>query len=159
KPEQIKRYLAKEVIGSLPNASAIDLSQFAGLNAERGDESDENDDGYSELLAELRSPKPAQGAGAYEVSLIGRWSEAGAVASSASSDTLRTPLAGRVIEVGIEDADGKRHVVLQSVVPGRRYAIGKGEGCDIVVNGLYASRRHCEVWMDRGAWWASDAGS
>ena len=36
KPEQIKRYLSKEVIGGLSNASAIDLSQFAGLNAERG---------------------------------------------------------------------------------------------------------------------------
>ena len=34
RPEQIKRYLAKEVIARLRNASAIDLSQFAGLNAE-----------------------------------------------------------------------------------------------------------------------------
>src|SRR5215467_6008976 len=34
-PEQIKHYLAKEVIARLPNASAIDLSQFAGLNAGR----------------------------------------------------------------------------------------------------------------------------
>ena len=33
KPEQIKHYLAKEVIAGLRNASAIDLSQFAGLNA------------------------------------------------------------------------------------------------------------------------------
>jgi hypothetical protein len=31
KPEQVKRYLAREVIGGLPNAAAIDLSQFAGL--------------------------------------------------------------------------------------------------------------------------------
>src|ERR1700675_867357 len=30
KPEQIKHYLAKEVIAGLRNASAIDLSQFAG---------------------------------------------------------------------------------------------------------------------------------
>ena len=49
--------------------------------------------------------------------------------------------------------------MLQSVVPGRRYAIGKGEGCDIVVNGAYASRRHCEIWLDHGAWWVTDAGS
>ena len=34
KPEQIKQYLAKEVIGRLPNASAIDLSHFGGLNVE-----------------------------------------------------------------------------------------------------------------------------
>ncbi len=32
KPEQVKRYLAREVIGRLPNAAAIDLSQFAGLS-------------------------------------------------------------------------------------------------------------------------------
>ena len=31
RPEQIKRYLAREVIAALPNAAAIDLSQFAGL--------------------------------------------------------------------------------------------------------------------------------
>src|SRR5204863_9560282 len=35
----------------------------------------------------------------------------------------------------------------------------KGEGCDIAVNGTFASRRHCEIWLDSGAWWASDAGS
>jgi len=161
KPEQIKRYLANEVIAGLPNASAIDLSQFAGLNAERGEESDEDNDDYSELLAELRSSKPTQGARAYEINLIGRWSEASASSTPASSRAaiLRTPLAGRAVEIGIEDADGRRQVVLPSVVPGRRYAIGKGEGCDVVVNGLYASRRHCEIWLDRGAWWVSDSGS
>ena len=35
RPEQVKHYLAKEIIAGLRNASAIDLSQFAGLNAER----------------------------------------------------------------------------------------------------------------------------
>ena len=30
-PEQVKQYLAREIIARLPNASAIDLSQFAGL--------------------------------------------------------------------------------------------------------------------------------
>ena len=29
RPEQVKRYLAREVIGRLPNAAVIDLSQFA----------------------------------------------------------------------------------------------------------------------------------
>jgi len=161
KPEQIKRYLSKEVISSLPNASAIDLSQFAGLNAGRGDEVDEDDEGYSELLADLRSSKPPEGSRTYEVSLIGRWSEAGALPSGSAPrpDTPRTPLAGRAIEIEIEDSDGRRRVVLQSVVPGRRYAIGKGDGCDVAVNGLYASRRHCEIWFDRGAWWVTDAGS
>ena len=32
RPEQVKRYLAREVIGGLPNAAVIDLSQFAGLS-------------------------------------------------------------------------------------------------------------------------------
>jgi pSer/pThr/pTyr-binding forkhead associated (FHA) protein len=70
---------------------------------------------------------------------------------------MRTPLAG--VEVRIEDADGTRHARLASDVPGRRFVIGKESGCDIVVNGLYASRRHCEIWFERGAWWVTDAGS
>src|SRR5215475_7593793 len=43
RPEQIKEYLAKEVIGALPNAGAIDLSQFSGLNAEREENAEEDD--------------------------------------------------------------------------------------------------------------------
>src|SRR4029453_1483501 len=30
-PEQVKHYLSREIIARLPNASAIDLTQFAGL--------------------------------------------------------------------------------------------------------------------------------
>src|SRR5438132_11155486 len=71
RPEQINLYLAKEVIGGLPNASAIDLSQFAGLNVGHDDEDAADDDDYSELLAELRRPQPAPGVRPYEVSLIG----------------------------------------------------------------------------------------
>ena len=33
----------------------------------------------------------------------------------------------------IDDATGHRHVTLPSVVPGRRYAVGNGDGCDVVV--------------------------
>jgi len=161
RPEQIKLYLAKEVIGGLPNASAIDLSQFAGLNVGHGDEDAADDDDYSELLAELRRAKPAPGVRQYEVSLIGRWSELGSAEARASSraDALRTPLARHGVEIAIEDAGGSRRLVLQSVVPGRRYVIGKGEECDIVVHGVYASRRHCEIWLDHGTWWVTDAGS
>ena len=158
RPEQIKHYLEKEVIGALPNASAIDLTQFAGLNAGQGEEDSEDDDSYSELLAELKSAKPAPNVRPFEVSLIGRWSEH-APGDSRRAGTPHTPLAGRNVEIAIEDADGARHVALRAVVPGRRYAIGKGEGCDIVVNGTYASRRHCEVWLEHGAWWVTDAGS
>jgi pSer/pThr/pTyr-binding forkhead associated (FHA) protein len=158
RPEQIKHYLAKEVIAGLPNAGAIDLSQFAGLNAERGDGADD-DDGYSELLAELRGADPAAGARPFEVHLIGRWSETGTALRGASVAGLGTPLAGRGVDIAIEDAEGSRHLRLPSLVPGRRYAIGKGEGCDIPISGNYASRRHCEIWFDRGAWWLTDTGS
>jgi hypothetical protein len=160
RPEQIKEYFAKEVIGPLPNAGAIDLSQFSGLNAERGDEDkDDDDDGYSELLAELKSANPSPAARRFEVNLIGRWSEAGPSGPAARGRTPTTPLAGRDVQIAIEDADGSRHVLLRSVVPGRRYAIGKGEGCDVAVNGVYASRRHCEIWFENGVWWVTDTGS
>ena len=161
KPEQIKRYLVKEVIAGLPNASALDLSQFAGLNAGRGAEAEEDEDDYSELLSELRNADSTPGSRPYEVSLIGRWSEigTGAAATAHPGDVPRTPLAGSGVEIRIEDADGSRLVRLPSAVPGRRYVIGKDESCDIVVNGVYASRRHCEVWLDRGTWWVTDAGS
>jgi pSer/pThr/pTyr-binding forkhead associated (FHA) protein len=158
RPEQIKHYLEKEVIGALPNASAIDLTQFAGLSTAGAAEDAEDDDSYSELLAELKSAKPAPNLRPFEVSLIGRWSEH-APGEARRAGTPHTPLAGRKVEIAIEDADGARHVVLPAVVPGRRYAIGKGEGCDIVLNGVYASRRHCEIWLDHGAWWVTDAGS
>jgi hypothetical protein len=156
KPEQIKHYLAKEVIGALPNAAAIDLTQFAGLNA--GRDEDEDDEGYSELLAELKSARPGPVVRPFEVSLIGRWSEAGAGANSRTG-VPSTPLAGRSAEIAIEDGSGRRHVLLRAVAPGRRFAIGKDERCDIVVNGVYVSRRHCEVWLDHGAWWVADTGS
>src|SRR4029450_12650540 len=121
KPEQIKRYFAKEVIAGLPNASALDLSQFAGLNAGRSDAAEDDED-YSELLAELRNPDSTTAVKPYEVSLIGRWSEIGtsAAANAHPADVPRTPLAGSGIEIRIEDADGSRHVRLPSAVPGRR---------------------------------------
>ena len=160
KPEQIKRYLAREVIAGLPNASALDLSQFAGLNAARAEDAEDRDDDYSELLAELRGADSTPGLRRFEVALIGRWSEIGTASLGASSRHVPgTPLPGPGVEVRIEDADGARHATLAPVVPGRRYSIGKDETCDVVVNGEYASRRHCEIWLDRGSWWVTDAGS
>ena len=175
KPEQIKRYLARDVIGALPNAAAIDLSQFAGLcdaddvlpaAADEGGE-------YRELLEALRSTPAPVATRPYEVSVLGRWVEIDAAralpSSSASTVSPRgqaapgasptTPMAGQRCEFELEDADGRRRVVLQTVVPGRRYVVGKGEGCDIRVNSTYASRRHAELWLDDGRWWVADAGS
>lgn len=174
KPEQVKRYLAREVIAGLPNAAAIDLTQFAGLvdaQAEPGDDGEGGEDDYADLLAELAGPAAADGP-AYEVNLVGRWSEtdtppaAGAAAAASPpraaaslSAAPITPLAGLRCEFDVEDADGRRRIVLQAVVPGRRYVIGKGEGNDIVVRGTYTSRRHAELWLDGGRWWVADAGS
>jgi pSer/pThr/pTyr-binding forkhead associated (FHA) protein len=160
KPEQIKRYLAKEVIAALPNASALDLSQFGGLNASSAELGAHEEHDYSELLAELKSADPAAGVKPFEVALIGRWSEAGPAVTAGGgvrTEGLRTPLAN--IDVRIEDSEGTRHLTLASPVPGRRYVIGKDSGCDVVVNGQYASRRHCEIWLERGIWWVTDAGS
>ncbi|WP_280150582.1 FHA domain-containing protein [Piscinibacter sp. XHJ-5] len=163
KPEQVKRYLSREVIAGLPNASAIDLSQFAGLfDADAAEDAGE----YRELLVALRGSAPAPAASAYQVSVLGRWSEidpslaAGAASSQfVNGATPATPLAGLRCEFEVEDGNGRRRVVLQSVVAGRRYMIGKGEGCDIRVAGAYTSRRHAEIWLDSGSWWVADAGS
>jgi FHA domain len=161
-PEQVKQYLAREIIARLPNASAIDLSQFAGLET-GGETSAALRSDYEDLLDELRSdepevPKP------FEVTLSGRWSDTPAAPQVAPvkrppAGLAPTPLAGRGVDVVLEDAQGARRVALSSVVPGRRYTVGKDDSCDIVVDGLYASRRHCEVWLDKGAWWVTDCGS
>src|SRR5262245_27222538 len=160
-PEQIKRFLARDVIGHLPNAGSIDLSQFAGLNVARAAGAATDDDGYADLRAQLRAIAQHQVPHAFEVALVGRWTEtdAGGAALGAELASPATPLAGRRLDIEIEDADGARHITLASVIPNRRYAIGTGEGCDVAVNGTYASRRHCEIWLENGRWWAADAGS
>jgi hypothetical protein len=162
-PEQVKHYLAKEIIARLPNASAIDLSQFSGLRPAGDAQKKDAATGYEELIAELRSDVP-ESAKAYEVTLNGRWSEketreARAVQAAQPAARVVTPLAGHGVAVDIEDAGGARRVDLAAVVPGRRYVVGKDAGCDIVVDGVYASRRHCELWLDKGVWWATDCGS
>ena len=75
------------------------------------------------------------------------------------SGAQRTPLAARAIQVDIEDAAGTQRIELASIAQGRRYSVGKGRDCDIVVDGVYASRRHCEIWLDNGAWCVTDTGS
>lgn len=163
-PEQVKHFLAKEIIARLPNASAIDLTQFAGLDTgpEPGTAFGQ-DTTYDELLAELRSDAPAVEQ-PFEVRLVGRWSDmerTGAAVRGAKPPAASpvTPLAGREVALEVEDADGMRRVVLSGVVPGRRYVVGKDADCNIVVSGLYASRRHCELWVDHDAWWVTDSGS
>ena len=166
KPEQVKRYLAREVIGGLPNAAAIDLSQFAGLfdSDARDAAAEQEDEGgeYRELLASLRST-PAVPLRPYRVSVLGRWVELDASRPAAASAPLgaapSTPLSGERCEFDVEDGSGRRRVVLQGVVPGRRYIVGNGEGCDIRVEGTFASRRHAELWLENGGWWVADAGS
>ena len=166
RPEQVKRYLAREVIGRLPNAAVIDLTQFGGLadleGATRPDDADE----YRELLAALRTTPALPVARPYEVSVLGRWSEADATGALSAAvggarrvDTPTTPLAGRRCEFEIDDGAGPRRAVLQAVVPGRRYLVGKDESCDVRVDGTYTSRRHAEIWLDEDGWHVADAGS
>src|ERR1700681_1391300 len=73
KPEQIKHYLAKEVIAGLRNASAIDLSQFArSEEAQQDDGTSEEEESYGELLAELRRGSPQSVARPYRGMLLRR---------------------------------------------------------------------------------------
>ena len=172
KPEQVKRYLAREVIGGLPNAAAIDLSQFAGLfdaDAARVAEEEAEGGEYRELLEALRAKPGVAALPGYRVSVLGRWVEldAGArpVAPMQASTSVPpaavpgTPLAGQRCEFDVEDGGGRRRVVLHGVMAGRRYVVGNGEGADIRVEGTFASRRHAEVWLENGGWWVVDAGS
>ena len=169
KPEQVKRYLAREVIGGLPNAAAIDLSQFAGLfdaDAARLAEEEAEGGEYRELLEALRA-RPAAGAlPGYRVSVMGRWVELDAAArtgatvqSSPAGVVTGTALAGQRCEFDVEDGSGRRRVVLHGVLPGRRYVVGNSEGADVRVEGTFASRRHAEIWLENGSWWVADAGS
>ncbi|MEO8312797.1 MAG: FHA domain-containing protein [Caldimonas sp.] len=162
RPEQVKRYLAREVIGRLPNAAVIDLSQFAGLSDLDAGERPGDDDEYRELLAALRTT-PAPPVRAYEVDVLGRWSEADTASAAPARprrlDTPTTPLAGRRVEFDIDDGAGTRRAALHAVVPGRRYVVGKDDGCDLRVDGTYTSRRHAEIWLDHDGWRVADAGS
>src|SRR6187431_3756222 len=102
KPEQVKRYLTREVIGGLPNAAAIDLSQFAGLVD--ADAAAAEDDEYGELLDALRPAQPGAKPRRYEVGIVGRWAEVdaarpaapvSAMAAATSTGAPPTPLAGQ----------------------------------------------------------------
>ncbi|HEX4883615.1 MAG TPA: FHA domain-containing protein [Casimicrobiaceae bacterium] len=160
-PEQIKRFLARGVIAQLPNASAIDLTQFGGLNPARDEDAAVDDHAYADLVAQLRATTPGDGPRSFEVRLLGRWTEGDAAPASARDAHVapHTPPAGARLDLEIEDAGGTRLLALAAAVPNRRYAIGKGEGCDVEVDGAFSSRRHCEIWVENGAWWVADAGS
>ncbi|HEY8242505.1 MAG TPA: FHA domain-containing protein [Casimicrobiaceae bacterium] len=153
-PEQIKRFLARDVIAGLRNASAIDLAQFAGLNVEQGAKAREAEEPYAALIAELKSGAPEAQARPFEVALVGRW-----VHGDAATTRVPTPLSTPSATLEIDDATGRRRVDLAQVTPGRRYIVGKDAGADVVVDGTYASRRHCELWLDHDGWRVADAGS
>jgi pSer/pThr/pTyr-binding forkhead associated (FHA) protein len=162
KPEQVKRYLAREVIGRLSNAGVIDLSLFGGLSDLEANDRARDDGEYRELLAALRTT-PAT-ARQYEVSVLGRWSEADALpappfARARARTTPATPLAGRTCAFAVSDGAGARVAVLHAVVAGRRYVIGKDESCDLQVDGTFTSRRHAEIWLENDGWRVADAGS
>ncbi len=75
RPEQVKRYLAREVIGRLPNAAVIDLSQFAGLCDLEAREARRRKASTASCWPRS-APRPIRRvARPYEVSVLGRWSE------------------------------------------------------------------------------------
>ncbi len=161
RPEQVKRYISREVIGRLPNAAVIDLSQFAGLSDLEAHSSEAGDE-YAELIAALRT-EATPAASPYEISVLGRWTEADAQpvdnGGGRGRPTPSTPLAGKRATFELDDGEGQRQAVLNTVAPGRRYVVGKGLDCDIPISGTYTSRRHAELWTERGAWFVCDAGS
>ena len=135
------------MIAGLANAAVIDLSQFVGLADTEGRRAAADDDEYGELLAALRSTPPVAAAQRpYEVSVIGRWTESDGArpfpAEPRPVETPSTPLAGQRCELDLEDRQGRRRAVLDGVVPGRRYVVGKDASCDIAIDGTYVSRRH-----------------
>jgi pSer/pThr/pTyr-binding forkhead associated (FHA) protein len=100
-------------------------------------------------------------ASAYTVLLEGHWCEPQAPAPATIDGAApASPLAGEAaLRLHVEDQGGVREVVLPEVLPGRRYSIGKDRSSDIVVEGTYVSRRHCELWLHQGRWWIDDLGS
>jgi len=113
-PEQIKNYLMKEVIGRLPNASAIDLAHFAGLNPVPNGGQDEEDEAYGDLLAELRRSEPRPARRPYPVESQGG---AGRRSMRPARHGFRgghvphnAPSPEQTLEIEIDDADGSRRV-------------------------------------------------
>jgi hypothetical protein len=164
-PEQIKRFLARDVIGHLPVQAPSTCRSLAGPTR-RAHMAILRTTTMRVRAARAAAHRRQASPRSFDVTLSGRWTEMDASAATsmrkteaASAASPRTPLAGSRLEIEIEDADGNRHLTLSSVVPNRRYVIGMGEGCDITVNGTFASRRHCEIWLENGSWWAGDAGS
>jgi pSer/pThr/pTyr-binding forkhead associated (FHA) protein len=162
KPEQITRFLARAVINGLPNAAAIDLSQFEGLRAAVPRPSASHAPAHAAPVA----PRNAEAHGdrdasAYTVLLEGHWYEPQPPApATLDAEPAPPPFGGQsALQLHIEDQGGVRDMPLPDSMHGRRYGIGKDPGSDIVVDGTYASRRHCELWLDRDRWWVADAGS
>lgn len=155
RPEQVSRYLERHVIAALPDASALDLAQFGGLVLQEDAAPAPPDEEFGQLLELLAEP-PSAGAGAYEVQVRGHWRQPTAAHEAAQPGGAA---AGAALDVLVEDARGARKVVLRPVVPGRRYVIGKQPDCELLIEGTYVSRRHCELWCDAQGWWVLDAAS
>jgi hypothetical protein len=138
KPEQVKRYLMREVIAGLPNASALDLSQFAGL-FDADPATDATD--YRELLGRAAR----QRAGRDRRGLPGerRWALVRARrrepdrpprrAAGADTRRRRSP-ACAASSTSRTRAAGAAWCCSRSS-PAALRSIGKGEGCDIRVDG------------------------
>ena len=44
-------------------------------------------------------------------------------------------------------------------VPGRGVIVGRGKDCDIIINSMFLSLEHFQIWCDKGEWYIADMGS
>ena len=163
RPEQVKRYLAREVIGRLPNAAvdrprpirrplrprrrrAQQRRRRVPRAARRPAQRDRRrrrglrDRACSAAGARAKCSRPHR---ARRVAWRRRRRRSPAAAANSTSTTAKARAAPSCT----------------SVVPGRRYVIGKDDACDLRVDGTYTSRRHAEIWLDDEGWHVADAGS
>ena len=157
KPEQVKRYLAREVIAGLPNAAAIDLSQFAGL-IDADARATRRDDEYARAARRAaRRARRRRPRAPYEVSVVGRWTEVDAArpaapAAGARAQRRRADHAAGRPALRVRGRGRRRPAPRRAAVGGRRpplHRSARARAATSRVNGTYTSRRHAEIWLEQ----------
>ena len=168
KPEQVKRYLAREVIAGLPNAArstcrSSPASMRCRARAER-------------RARRWRLPRADRGArggagrerrrGPIGSTLMGRWAEldaprrrprrCGRAPARDAGHAARTARAARSTS---RTRDGRRRVELPRSSPAAATSSARTKAATSASNGTLREPPPCEVWLEGGAWWVADAGS
>ena len=145
KPEQVKRYLAREVIGRLPNAGVIDLSLFGGLSDLEANDRGRDDGEYRELLAALRTTPATVRSYEVSVSALGRPGRREWPRRRARDSTRRRR---RSLAAASSSTSTTAPARAAPCCPRCRGAApSAGRGSDRV-DGTYTSQRHAELWLD-----------